>query len=278
MRQPMFRFLLGLLLVGAAAPVAAQTVGANAVVVNDVQMTTQANPQLHRAAVRERVSLSNQIQTGTGSRLQILLLDGTSFQVGANARLTVDRFVYDPNRSASEVGVNVAQGSFRFVSGAPTRQRPGQSGIRTPVASIGVRGTIVEGAVGPEAIRIFNAESGLPAVPNADPETATLVLLRGPGPNVPGEPAGAIDVSAGGRTLPIETVGYAAYIPGPGQPPIGPFLLSNIGQSDLAVLLGDPRTTVDVEIDDPLVGDPLIGGVLDHYYDGSGYCNDPAFC
>jgi len=35
---------------------------------------------------------------------------------------------------------------------------------------------------------------------------------------------------------------------------------------------------VDVEIDDPLVGDPLIGGVLDHYYDGSGYCNDPAFC
>ena len=274
----MFRFLLGLLVVGAAAPVAAQTVGANAVVVNDVRMTTQANPQMHLAMVRERVSLANQIQTGSGSRLQILLLDGTSFQVGANARLTVDRFVYDPSRSASEVGVNVAQGSFRFVSGTPTRQRPGQSGIRTPVASIGVRGTIVEGAVGPEAIRIFNAESGLPAVPDADPETATLVLLRGPGPNVPGEPAGAIDVSAGGQTLPIETVGYAAFIPGPGQPPIGPFLLSNLGQSDLAVLLGDPRTTVDVEIDDPLVGDPLIGGILDYYDAGGGYCNDPTLC
>lgn len=258
-----YRISLGLLIASLAAPVAAQTVGANAVVVNDVRMSTQAEPQLHAARLRERVSLSNAIQTGRSSRLQILLLDGTSFQVGANARLTVDRFVYDPARSASEVGVNVARGSFRFVSGAPTRQRPGQSGIRTPVASIGVRGTIVEGAVGADAIRIYSAESGVPAVAGADPNTASLILLRGPGAGVPGEPAGAIDVTAAGRTVAVESVGYAVFVPGPGQAPIGPFLLSDSGQVDLAVLLGDPRLGIDGPDLDPLFSDPFIDGDFD---------------
>ena len=130
------------------SPVAAQAIGANAVVINDVRISTQAEPAVHRARVRERVSIGNPIHTGAASQLQLLLLDGTSFQIGSNARLVVDRFVYDANRSASAVGAEVAQGSFRFISGRPTHARPGETQIRTPAASIGVRGTIIEGAVG----------------------------------------------------------------------------------------------------------------------------------
>lgn len=263
MTHPGLRLSLGLLLAALAAPAAAQSIGANAVVVNDVQISTQAEPQLHRARVRERVSIGNPIQTGRASHVQILLRDGTSFQIGANARLTIDRFVFDPNRSASAVGAQVARGSFRFVSGAPTRRRPGESGIRTPVATIGVRGTIVEGAVGADAIEIARSENGVPTVEGSDPNSASLILLRGPGAGVAGEPAGAIDVTAGGTTVPVETIGYAVYVPGPGQEPIGPFPISDNGLAMLAVMLGDDRDAVAPPGLDPLILDPRISGVLD---------------
>eukprot|EP01035_Chromulina_nebulosa_P048799 gene48799-66246_t len=93
-------------------PAVAQTVGVNAAVVNDVRMKTDANPSVHRAAVKERVALGNDIATGPASRLQVLLLDHTNFTVGANARLKVDRFVYDPAKSASAVGLSVTRGAF----------------------------------------------------------------------------------------------------------------------------------------------------------------------
>lgn len=246
------------LLAGAwAAPAAAQAVGANAVVVNDVRMATQAEPTVHQARVRERVSLGNPIHTGAASQVQILLLDGTSFQIGANARLVIDRFVYDANRSASAVGAEVAQGSFRFISGQPTHARPGESQIRTPAASIGVRGTIIEGAVGQDAIDIARFEPGLSGLGRADPATATLVVLRGPAAGVNGERAGAFDVTAGGVTVPVEMIGYAVFVPATGEPPIGPFMISDNGLATLATLLGDPRRGVVAPALDPLAINPI---------------------
>ncbi len=238
---------------GISAPALAQTVGVNAAVVNDVRMASAANAPAHAAQVKERVSLGNQIATGRSSALQVLLLDRTNFQLGANARITVDKFVYDPARASSAVGLSVAKGAFRFMSGKPTHANPGQSSIRTPTASIGIRGTIVEGAVGEDAIGIAVREAGVPSVNGADPATASLILLRGPGAGARGESAGAIDVTANGTTVAVERSGYAVFVPGPGQAPVGPFLLSDEGLARLAALLNDPRRRGSVNIGDPLV-------------------------
>ncbi len=222
----------------AANQAEAQTVGVNAAVAGDVRMSTDANRAVHPAVVKERVSLGNDILTGRGSRLQVLLLDHTMFTVGASARIKVDRFVYDPNRSSSAVGLSVARGAFRFMSGKPTHANPGQSSIRTPSASIGIRGTIVEGVIGAEAIRIARQQAGLPAF-TANPELATLILLRGPGPATQGdEVPGAIDVDAGGKTVSLTGSGTAVFIPGPGEAPIGPFALTDWGSAYLASLTG----------------------------------------
>ena len=256
MGQTVLRLSLAAMVAALALPAAAQTVGANAVVVNDVRMATQAEPQTHQARVHERVSLGNPVHTGRASHVQMLLLDGTSFQIGANSQVVIDRFVYDPSQSASEVGASVARGSFRFISGSPTHRRPGQSGIRTPAATIGVRGTIVEGAVGPEAIELASREPNLEGVADADPETATLVLLRGPGEGIPNVTPGAIDVTAGGVTIPVETVGYAVFIPRAGAQPIGPFLITDDGLAQLATLLSDPRRGLMTPDLDPLATDP----------------------
>lgn len=229
------------LLAMTAIPATAQTVGINARVLNQVRMTTQANPTPHQAVIKERVSLGNDIETGKGSGLQVLLLDRTSFTLGANARIKVDRFVYDPARSASAVGLSVTKGAFRFMSGKALHANPGQSQIRTPIASIGIRGTIIDAVIGADAIRIAAKEAGIPKSYKADPATASLILLRGPGANAQGEQRGAMDVTAGDKTVPVETAGYAVFVPAPGQAPIGPFLLSDAGSGALAALLGSGR-------------------------------------
>lgn len=238
-------------------PAAAQTVGVNAMVVNDVRMTSEADRSLHRAAVKERVSLGNDIVTGAASRLQVLLLDRSSFSVGARARVRIDRFVYDPARNSSAAGLSVTRGAFRFMSGKPTRNAPGQSGIRTPIASIGIRGTIVEGAVGEEALKIMAEQRNVTGYA-VDPETASLILLRGPGARTAGsEIPGAIEVTSGGRTVTIDQPGMAAFVPAEGQPPIV-FRLWNCGLILLTNLFRNPGFPLE-QAQDPMPANPVVG-------------------
>ena len=224
-----------------APSASAQTVGITAALRNDVQLKTAATP--HKAALKERVSLGNDVLTGSASMAQLLLLDQTTFSVGANARVRIDRFVYDPDRSASAVSASVVTGAFRFMSSRALHANPGQSSIHTPVATIGIRGTMVDGVVGPEAIRIAAHESGISVPASADPATATLIILRGPGPHAQGqEAAGAIDITAGGITVSLDQPGMAVFFPGVGQAPSAPFSVSDrggraIGQS----LRGQPQ-------------------------------------
>jgi hypothetical protein len=81
------------------------------------------------------------VRTGDDSAAQLLFLDETSLSIGPQSEVTLDRFVYDPNRGTGNVVVNATRGALRFVSGS---QQPSSYQIRTPVATIGVRGTIFD--------------------------------------------------------------------------------------------------------------------------------------
>lgn len=89
----------------------------------------------------DRVFQNENIETGADSSSQLLFRDETVLNVGPDSRVTLDRFVYDPARGGSGAAVSVGRGALRFISG----NMPSQSyEIRTPVGSIGVRGTIVD--------------------------------------------------------------------------------------------------------------------------------------
>ena len=81
------------------------------------------------------------VRTGTNDTAQLLFLDQTSLSVGPKSEVTLDKFVYDPNRSKGDVVLQATKGAFRFVSGT---QDPHSYALNTPVASIGVRGTIID--------------------------------------------------------------------------------------------------------------------------------------
>ncbi|MEA2948979.1 MAG: hypothetical protein QOI40_4309 [Alphaproteobacteria bacterium] len=98
------------------------------------------------------VYLNELVRTGDASVARLLFLDNTDLRVGPKSEVKLDRFVYDPDRSAGSVIVRAGRGIFRFVTGS---QRPQNYLIQTPIASIGVRGTIFDLLVLPDRITVI---------------------------------------------------------------------------------------------------------------------------
>ena len=216
-------------------PAQAKDVGIASAVTNDVRLKNPGDAQQHAAKVREPIALAEQVSTAAASRLQILLLDKSTFSIGANAQLTIDRFVFDPDQK-SNFTATVAKGAFRFMSGS--RGHGEATSIKTPVASIGIRGTMVDGIVGADAIALATRESAVGRIANADPESATLVVLRGPGAGTSGNVTpGAISVEAGGKVVQTDRPSMAVFVPYPGAQPIGPFALSMSGLRQIETMI-----------------------------------------
>lgn len=216
----------------AAAPAAAQRteVGIAASVVGNVTLRPGGQGQERRVARKNRLAWGDLITTGRRSQLQILLLDRSSFGVGARTQLRIDRYVYDPGEGRSVVSTFI-RGALRFLSGRDDDDNSAE--VRTPAGRIGIRGTAVDMLVGRNAEKIAEAED---AVGNVDSERdeATLVVLRGPGPESSGGlRPGLVDVEGAGQTVTLDAPGLAAYIPRAGAAPIGPFRLSDGGLADL---------------------------------------------
>jgi len=87
------------------------------------------------------VFLGDILQTGPDTSVGIRFVDDTLFSLSSNARLVIDQVIYNPEGADNALSLSLVQGAFAFVSGgiAPA-DGPGMS-IRTPVATIGVRGT-----------------------------------------------------------------------------------------------------------------------------------------
>ncbi|MDK9722997.1 MAG: FecR domain-containing protein [Rhodospirillales bacterium] len=86
------------------------------------------------------------LQTIKGATVGLVFMDGTTLALGSNGRLVLDQMVYDPGTQTGKSAFSLVQGSFSFVSGQIAKSAPDASTIRTPVATIGIRGTMVAGS------------------------------------------------------------------------------------------------------------------------------------
>jgi len=80
------------------------------------------------------------ITTNANDRAHIVFLDGTALTVAPNAQLTIDKFVYDPDKKLGDLAVTVGTGVFRLVGGKISKQ--GTITVNTPSATMGLRGGI----------------------------------------------------------------------------------------------------------------------------------------
>lgn len=120
-----------------AGPVCAQQIGAAAIARNQVTGSKPAR----EIAVGADVFRNEVVRTGADSQTKLVFLDDTNVALGPQSSVTLDRFVYSGDNSAQAVSVNFARGVFRFTTGN-SEKRAYQ--LRTPLATIGVRGTVLD--------------------------------------------------------------------------------------------------------------------------------------
>jgi hypothetical protein len=137
---PLSAALLAALALLSPLPAAAQEIGTVAVV--SPQLTGTPPGGARRAlGLRASVVSNEVIETGPTGRAQLLFLDQSTLSIAPSTSLTLDRFVYDPQRQTGEMGIRLATGALRFIGGQTSRDR--DAVIRTPGATLGIRGSSV---------------------------------------------------------------------------------------------------------------------------------------
>ena len=89
--------------------------------------------------LRDDVFLNDVLQTSANSTLGVTFNDATTFNLTANARITVDGFVYEDGGKQNAALFDVAKGTVAFVAAAVAKT--GDMKISTPTATLGIRGT-----------------------------------------------------------------------------------------------------------------------------------------
>ena len=74
-------------------------------------------------------------------QMQIDFIDETRVDITEHSRLLIDEFVYDPANGKGALGLKASMGTVRYASGQIAKKYQQNVKIRTPSATIGVRGT-----------------------------------------------------------------------------------------------------------------------------------------
>ena len=92
------------------------------------------------------------VETGGQGSMRLSFADESVFTIGRNAKMSIDELVYDPASGEGLSALSLLKGGFTFVSGLIAKNDPESVGITTPVATIGIRGTVLSGLVDPDAL------------------------------------------------------------------------------------------------------------------------------
>lgn len=125
------------LLMAAAPTMAQEPVGTAETVVNTV--TGEINAKLRRLDTGNPVFRSEVIAADADSRGEIALQDGSKIMVGAGASISLDDFVVSGNDIKSGT-IQIAKGALRFIS----KEKRSAIAFKTPLSTIGIRGTIFD--------------------------------------------------------------------------------------------------------------------------------------
>ena len=82
----------------------------------------------------------DRVQTGNG-RVEITFIDDSTVKVTEHSKLVIDDFVYSGKPSTSRMALKFAAGTARFATGQSGKMNKGNINLRTPTATIAVRGT-----------------------------------------------------------------------------------------------------------------------------------------
>jgi len=100
----------------------------------------KSNGEEVTSQIDEEVFSYDIIKTGKG-KTAIEFIDMTRVDVTEHSKLIIDEFVYDPNTKTGKLSLKAGLGTIRYASGQIAKSNPTNVKIKTPTATIGVRGT-----------------------------------------------------------------------------------------------------------------------------------------
>ena len=86
------------------------------------------------------LEMQDTVKTAKGM-MQLEFVDDTRVDVTAHSRMVIDEFVYDPGAGTGALSMRATLGAVRYASGAIAKNNRRNVSIKTPSATIGVRGT-----------------------------------------------------------------------------------------------------------------------------------------
>ena len=169
------------------------------------------------------------VETAKGGKVGIVFADNTTFALGENGQMRLDEMVYNPQSKAGSLGLSMLKGAFVLVTGEIAPSSTDAMTIRTPVGTIGIRGTKVAGTL--------DASDGLVLSLLPDPvgRPAAVVVSNG---------AGTQFITEANTGLQIQSYNSAPTVPQPMSSLPGAGALAGALAQVLAFLDGIVRADV----------------------------------
>lgn len=126
--------------VPASAPVApGAVVGHVKTVSGEAWVGTADAPTPAVAGTPVRVGAT--MRTGPGATLGVILHDNTVMSFGPETVARIDDYLYEPATRQGRLAASLVRGTANVISGLIAKLRPDAQTMRTPTATLGIRGT-----------------------------------------------------------------------------------------------------------------------------------------
>jgi Ca2+-binding RTX toxin-like protein len=190
---------------------------------------TRVDGSVVQATKGTEVFQGDTVETAGNGKVGIVFVDNTTFALGENGQMTLDELVYNPTSKAGSIGLSMLKGAFVLVTGEIAPSSTDAMTIRTPVGTIGIRGTKVGGAL--------DASNGL-----------VLSLL----PDPAGRPA-AVVLSNGAGTQFLTEANTGIQIASYNTAPSAPQPISNFNSNPLTDVLVQVLSFMDTTLSGPII-------------------------
>ena len=131
------RFWLLILFVGT---ISASEIGGISEIRGNGEITRVDSSEALTAELNSDIFSYDDVRTGKG-RLAIQFLDDSVVKLTEHSKLIIDEYIFDPDPSKSKMALNMASGTARFITGKLGKINKQNISIKTPTATIGIRGT-----------------------------------------------------------------------------------------------------------------------------------------
>ncbi|TAE83980.1 MAG: hypothetical protein EAY76_00415, partial [Alphaproteobacteria bacterium] len=133
------------MLTGAPSWASVKKIGVLAAEDNNVSILRASGERVD-GKVGDAIYLNDRISTDGTGKAQLVFEDRSTITIKEKAELLIDTFVYDPNAQTGTMTVSSVKGAFRFIGGALSKNNA--VNVKTPVATIGIRGGIADTQIG----------------------------------------------------------------------------------------------------------------------------------